>query len=144
VTQPTATPTPGGGPTCSSGEQLVVMVSVDKPYGGLSLRLGYPVGANIPGTGVVQSVKDRVVFAHPGGLTAVNDLDNSGDGVDDTLAASVVSSDESPAGLFITVTFDCVAGQTKPTAADFVCTVQSASAPDGTAITDEMCTLSVQ
>jgi hypothetical protein len=143
--EPTSTPTPTGGPACNSGDQIVAMASVDKPYGGLSIRLAYPAAANIPGSGTAQSVKDRVVFGHPGGLTAVNDLDaNGGDGVDDTLAVSSVSSDENPAGLYVTATFDCLPGQPRPGASAFTCTVQSASMPDGTEITDESCTLVVQ
>jgi cysteine-rich repeat protein len=141
---PTPTATPQAGTTCNTGDQVVAMVAVAEPFGGLSIRLAYPAAANLPGTGTVQSVKDRVVFAHPGGLTAVNDLDESGDGVDDTLAVSVVNSEESPVGLFITATFDCVAGQLRPTASDFACAVQSASMADGTEITNEMCSVSLE
>jgi len=143
IGSPIATPTPAG-LLCNAGEHVVARASVDKPYGGLSVRLGYPSAVNVPGSGTAQSVKDRVVFAHPGGLTAVNDLDDTSDGVDDTLAMSVVSSDESPAGLYVTVTFDCVAGEARPGPPDFACVVQSASMPDGTEITDETCSVTVE
>ncbi len=144
LSEPTVTPTPSGGPACQSGDQIVAMASVDKPYGGVSIRLAYPAAANIPGSGTAASVKERVVFAQAGGLTAVNDLDNNGDGTDDTLAVSSVDSNEHPAGLYVTVTFDCLAGHPRPDSSAFTCQVQSASMPDGTEITDEMCTLVVQ
>ena len=43
-----------------------------------------------------------------------------------------------------TVTFDCIAGQAKPAAGAFTCTVVSASTPDADTIPDEVCTLVVQ
>ncbi len=141
---PTPSVTPGTGTVCKSGDQIVEMVSVDKPYGGLSLRLTYPAAANIPGSGTASSVKDRVVFAHTGGLAAVNDVDSNGDGTDDTLAVSSVDTAENPAGLYLTVTFDCLPGHTRPSAGDFTCVVQSASMPDGTEITDETCSVNVE
>jgi len=143
--EPTATSTPsGGGPACQSGDQIVVQASLDKAYGGVSFRLAYPSAANIPGTGTAQSVKDRVVLAQPGGFTTIGDLDTDANGVDDTVTIAVVDTSEHAAGLFATVTFDCAAGQPRPEAAAFSCNVQSASTPDGIAITDMGCSLSVQ
>jgi cysteine-rich repeat protein len=141
---PVATSTPSSGTICRAGDQLVAKASVDKPYGGISLRLGYPPAANVPGSGSnAQSVKDRVVFAQPGGLTAVNDQDESGDGVDDTLFVSSVGSSDNAAGLYVTVTFDCVAGQAPPSSSAFTCTVVSASTSGGVSIPDEHCALTV-
>jgi hypothetical protein len=71
-------------------------------------------------------VKDRVEFAGSG-LTVVNDFDDDGDLVDDTLTVSSVGTDVVPAGTFATVSFDCQAGQTVPTVASFTCTVVAAS-----------------
>jgi cysteine-rich repeat protein len=141
---PAPTATPPSGTSCSAGEQIVVMASVGKPYGGISFRLAYPPAANIPGNGTAQSVKDRVVFAHVGGIQVANDLDNNADGVDETLRVGTVNTSESPAGLFITATFDCIAGQVRPAASDFSCQVQSASTPDGIDIPDETCSLTVE
>lgn len=126
---PTATPTPGG-PTCSDGDSIVVRLSLSTDITSARLDLGYPASANLPGSGTDKSVKDRVAFAGSG-LTVVNDSDNSGDLVDDTLTMSLVSTDVSAAGLFATVTFDCVAGQPQPSAGDFICTVVSASLSGG-------------
>jgi hypothetical protein len=140
---PVATPTPVAG-GCVSGDQVVVQASVDKAYGGISFRLAYPTSANIPGSGTAQSVKDRVKLAQAGGIQTVGDLDTDGNGVDDTVTIAVVDTNEHAAGLFATVTFDCVPGQAMPSASDFTCHVQSASTPDGVSIPDMMCSLSAQ
>jgi hypothetical protein len=99
------------------------------------------VSANIPGSGTEAAVKSRVVF-EGSGLTVVNDTDQSGDLVDDTLTTSLAGSDILPAGLFVTVTFDCVAGQSQPSAGSFQCTVVSAS-QQGNAVTPN-CTVALQ
>jgi len=139
---PTVAPTPAG-VACQDGDQVVVIASLDKTYGAARIDLGYPASLNIPGTGSAQSVADRVHFAD-GGLTTVNDTDQNGDGIDDTLTASLVSFADNAPGPFVTVTFDCVAGHAPPTAADFDCTVVSASTGGGVTIPDEQCGLAVQ
>jgi hypothetical protein len=141
VEGPTATPTPVAG-GCVDGDQLVATASLSGEYGAANITLQYPASANIPGTGTAATVSERVHFAATG-ITSVNDSDKSGDSVDDTLTASLVSLNPNPPGVFVTVTFDCVAGQAPPTAASFECTVVSASTPDGVAITDEQCTVGV-
>jgi cysteine-rich repeat protein len=142
---PAATPTPAAGGVCNPGDQVVVQASVDKPYGGISFRLAYPPSSvNIPGSGTAQSVKDRVVLATAGGIQTIGDLDTDGNGVDDTVTVAVVDTNEHPAGLFATVTFDCVAGETRPQVSAFTCTIQSASTPDGIAIPDESCSVAIQ
>ena len=137
---PTATPTPNG-PTCDGTESIVVTASLDADVTSARIDLGYPASANVPGSGTDTAVKDRVDFAGSG-LTVVNDFDESGDLVDDTLTASLVGTDVVPAGTFVTVTFDCVAGQAAPAAGDFTCTVVSASNA-GTSVT-AACSLAVQ
>ena len=136
VETPTPQPTGGGG-ECAS-ESVVVEVSIDQAYGAARIDLGYsPALVNIPGSGTTPDVTGRVEFATSGGLTTVNDDDNTS-----TLTTSLVSFAEQPSGLFVTVTFDCVSGAAS--AGDFSCTVVSASTPGGVAIPDAACSVSVQ
>lgn len=141
-TDPTATSTPSGA-TCSAGDQVVVVASLDKAYGAARIDLGYPASLNVPGTGPSADVASRVDFGPSGGLTTVNDNDTNSDSVDDTLTASLVSFSDNAPGVFVTVTFDCVAGQAAPSAADVTCNVVSASTSGGVAIPDQQCTLTV-
>jgi hypothetical protein len=132
----TPTPVPTGAP-CSD-PSVVVEVSIDTAYGAARIDLQYPAAeVNIPGSGTAPDVVERVEFASSGGLTTVNDDDNTG-----TLTASLVSFAEQPSGLFATVTFDCTAGA--PAAGDFICTVVSASTPGGVGIPDATCSVAVQ
>jgi len=141
---PTPTPVSSPGGTCSAGDTIVVTAALGLPYSGVNLLLVYPPAANIPGSGTAQSVKDRVAFANSGGLATAGDLDKNADGTDETLSISVVDTSQFPAGDFVTVTFDCLAGDPRPDADAFACTVASASLPDGTPITGETCTLAVR
>ena len=141
VAGPTATATPVAG-GCNAGDQVTVVASLDKTYGAAIIDVGYPASLNIPGTGTAQSVADRVHFANSG-LTTVNDKDQNADTVDDTLTASFVSFADQAPGTFVTITFDCVAGQAPPTASALTCTVVSASTGGGVGITDEQCSLNV-
>jgi cysteine-rich repeat protein len=137
--EPTATPTPGGGGggSCTAGESVVVTLTIDVAYGAARLDLQYPADQmNVPGSGTAPSVVERVEFAASGGLTTVNDDDNTA-----TLTASLVGFAEQPAGTFATVTFDCVSGVVDPAA--FTCSVVSASTPGGVAIPDAGCTVAV-
>jgi cysteine-rich repeat protein len=141
----TGTPTPAttpSGSACQPGDQIVVIESLDKPYGAARADLVYPASIAIPGTGTASSVSERVVFTPTGGLTQVNDTASSGS-VDDTLTTSFVGTADVAVGTFVTVTFDCIEGQVPPTAADFMCTVVSASTGGGNPITDEQCALTV-
>jgi hypothetical protein len=136
TSDPVATPTPGADP-CSAAE-VVVETSLDAAYGAARIDVAY-LGSlvNIPGSGPAQSVVERVDFAASGGLTTANDDDNTS-----TLTASLVGFAEQPAGLFATITFDCVAGSA--TDADFTCTVVSASTPGGVAIPGVGCSVAIQ
>jgi hypothetical protein len=132
----TPTPVPTGAP-CDQ-PSVVVDVSIDTAYGAARIDLAYPAAqVNIPGSGTAAEVVDRVEFAVSGGLTTVNDDDNTG-----TITTSLVSFAEQPAGLFATITFDCTTGV--PAAGDFTCTVVSASTPGGVAIPDAGCSIAVQ
>ena len=135
---PVPTPTPGGGgTTCDAGGTAVVTVAIDVAYGAARIDLAYPAAdLNLPGRGTAASVVARVQFAAGGGLTTVNDDDNTG-----TLTASLVGFTEQPAGTFMTVTFDCVSGVLDPGA--FACSVVSASTPGGVAIPDAECTVAL-
>jgi len=136
-TAETPTPQPTGGGECAA-ESVVVEVSIDQSYGAARIDLAYaPALVNIPGSGTAPDVTGRVEFASSGGLTTVNDDDNTS-----TLTTSLVSFSEQPSGLFVTVTFDCVSGAAS--AGDFSCTVVSASTPGGVGIPDAACAVSVQ
>lgn len=133
-TNPTPTTTPGTGPTCTGSESIVVAVSLaGGDYTSARVDLKYPVSANIPGSGTETSVGDRIVFAADG-LKVRNDFDSDDDLKDDTVTAGFVGTDVQSAGLFVTITFDCVAGEPQPAAGEFACTVVSASF-QGTAAT---------
>jgi hypothetical protein len=139
---PTATPTPGTGTTCQAGQTVVVTASLDKAFAGFAVTLTYPTSANIPGSG--PGAGGRVVFAVSGGITTTSDEDDvGGDGVDDTLLASFAGSADQNPGAIFTVTFDCVAGMTRPSPGDFTCAA-SASTSIGDPIPDVGCSLGVQ
>jgi cysteine-rich repeat protein len=122
---PTPQPTPLGA-VCSGSETIAVVIALDAEVTSARIDLGYPAAANLPGTGPDASVKDRAEFTGSG-LTVVNDFDANEDLVDDTVTLSLVGTDVVPAGSFVTVRFDCQAGEAVPTAASFTCTVVSAS-----------------
>ena len=138
---PTATPVAGG---CAAGDKIVVVESLDQPYGGANVTLLYPASVAMPGTGAEKSVTDRVVFSNTGGIPAATDGDTNGDQVEDTITAAFTSLSSNPAGTYATITFDCVEGQAPPSAGAFTCTVVSASSSEGRDITSsEHCTLAV-
>ncbi len=139
---PTPTSTTGGGPTCGSGETVVVDLTLSLAVGGVQLQLGYPASARIPGTLSDQTVVDAVDF--PPGLPSVNDEDTNGDQVDDRLSLAWVTSGSAVSGTFATVTFDCVEGQTAPSAGDLNCVVTSASDELGTDLQGVTCTPTIQ
>jgi hypothetical protein len=67
----------------------------------------------------------------------VNDHDESGDGVDDTLTTGLVNFAIDAPGPFVTVTFEC-GGATAPPLGAFACTVKSASDDAGVDITSQV------
>lgn len=143
VGTPTPAPTPVGA-VCQQGEQIVLDVSLDQTYGAARVDVTYGSSVNLPGTGPAPSVLERAHFAAAGGLTTVNDIDTNADGVDDTLTTSLVGFTDNPAGVFVTVTFDCVAGQPRPETGTFGCTTVSASTAGGVPISNASCTLAVR
>jgi hypothetical protein len=145
---PTATATPSGA-VCQTGEHVMATLSLNKSFAAFVTTLTYPATANIPGSGA--SIGNRVVFATTGGFsTASDDDDNGADGVDDTLHASYVNNVNQNPGAVYTVTFDCVAGQPKPAAGEFSCTVTASACGTGGGgcdpedIPDIACTLDVR
>ena len=107
------------------------------------MDLKYPDSVNIPGTGSASSVTQRVHFDVSGGLTSVNDHGSNGGATDDTLSLGFVSQNDNPAGMFATITFDCVTGDPPPSASDFTCTVTTASDSSGGVLNGVHCTLNV-
>jgi hypothetical protein len=139
---PTVTSTPK--PMCESGDKVTVVALLDKTYGSATITLVYPEAVIIPGQAQSQAVKDRVAFT-PAGLQTASDDDlipSGGDGLDDTLTASLAGFGDSPPGTFVTATFDCVSGMATPTASEFVCGA-SASTTGGELIPDVHCTIEV-
>ena len=138
--EPTATATPSG-PACKAGDQVVVTETVDKSYGGLRIELKYPQSVTIPGTGS-STDSTRVTGTPSGGFVQVVDAPTTGS-FDDTLTIAFAGTTDHAAGPFAVITFDCVEGQSAPSAGELTCTVASASTGGGVPITDENCTLSV-
>lgn len=113
-----ATPTPGA--ACS---KAVVTISTDyvqgtDPVAGVTTALNYPESKIVmPGSGGGSDVSSRVtnLTGVTGGLFNVGDDDS-------TLNVGLVSIGTSiPAGPFARATFDCIPGQSAPTASDFQC-----------------------
>jgi hypothetical protein len=125
-------------------QPLTVTLSLGDSVAGIAISLAYPARVNLPGSQSTPAVRDRVVLAFDGGLSAVGDLDTNNDGSDDTLRVSYVSLNDNPAGLFATVTFDACFQDTdpRPTADDFACVVNSASTSEGIPVTTS-CTVGV-
>lgn len=133
----TETPTPVPTGVACGSSTVAVAVSISNDYGAARIDLQYPgTEINLPGSGSGTDVSSRVVFGASGGLTTVNDDDNTS-----TLTTSFVGFNEQPAGAFATITFDCVNALPAPSA--FACTVVSASTPGGVAI-PASCTVGVQ
>ena len=138
---PTPTSTPTGGPVCAAGEKVIVDLTTNIPVGGVELKLLYPDSVRIPGTGGESSVIASVTF--PPGFLSVNDQDTNGDLVDDRVDCAWVSSGGTFTAL-ATVEFECPAGNPRPTANAFTCTITSASDELGTSIDGVVCTASIQ
>jgi hypothetical protein len=120
-------------PSCDDGKRTIV-VSLDAPYAAAVVDLTYPGAVNLPGSG---DVGDVVHFDAENFVTTVNDHDQSGDAVDETLTMGLVNFAINPPGPFATVTFEC-SGATAPPLGLFACTVGSASDDAGTDITSQV------
>ena len=118
------------------------VATVTTSYGGsasaASTFLGYDdAKLDIPGFGSQQSVIDRVddLSGVVGGTFSYADTDTDANTLDDRIAVGLISlSQPFPAGDFMSVTFDCKAGQGAAVAGDFACTLD-ASDNNGDAIT---------
>jgi len=134
----TPTPTPthtSGGQTCTTVTSTVTVTysATDFPsVSGITAMLNYPGGAvNIPGTG-----NDPTVLAKIDNLTGVNGLFSAGDQDGDPNASSLniglVSIGATiPPGNFARVHFDCNAGTSAPTAAQFTCSASGSTSVGG-------------
>jgi hypothetical protein len=129
--------------TCQSGDKVQLVASLDKTYAAAAISLAYPEAVIIPGSLSSTSVTERVVFTPPGFPTMSDDDAIGDDGVDDTLTAGLLGFGDNAPGPFVSVTFDCIPGQTLPTASEFVCGVSSASTTEGDLIPDVHCTIEV-
>jgi cysteine-rich repeat protein len=101
--------------------------------GGLTVEVSYPAPLSIPGSGLVLSVRQRVMdLTGSVGLSQVADRDENGDGVDETLrtAYAAASPKTVPFGPFELIHFDCPAG-TLVRAHDLPCAIPDASDPLG-------------
>ena len=115
---------------CACGQTVA---TVTTSYGGnasaASTFLGYPdAQLDIPGFGSQQSVIDRVadLTGVAGGTFSYADTDTNANTLDDQIAVGLISlSQPFPAGPFMTVTFDCKAGQGATVAGDFACTLDA-------------------
>jgi hypothetical protein len=141
---PTPTPTDGGGPPCAEGDTIVVELSLDTSYGGAVTAIQYPPGSvNIPGSFGDDNVADRVTFTPTDGFEQVNDRDTNSDAIDDEISTSFAGTESNPAGPFVEVEFDCLAGQPRPLLSAFTCTVQSVSDEIGNPIEGVNCSLAI-
>lgn len=119
---------------CGADERITVTVIVDTPVDrlfGLHTRLSYPIGLTIPGVLDDASVKERVTFlpvqtalaaGHPLASVILTYNDE-----DDRVQTLMTSLDSFADGPFVTITFDCVEGRTRPVADDFPCAVAGAT-----------------
>jgi hypothetical protein len=94
--------------------------------GALVLFLDYPdTRVSIPGSGGEPSVAARITNTPANFSSSVNDLDYA-------LREALVASGRTLApGAILDVGFDLCSGQTAPRRADFTCTVEQASTPQG-------------
>mgnify|MGYP000086890225 CR=1 FL=1 len=109
---------------------VIVDAAVDRVHG-MHTRLVYPAGLSIPGGAEEESVKERITFipvqaaidaGHPFplALPTVNDQEYR-------VPTLLSSLDSFAVGPFVTVTFDCTEGRTRPAADDFPCEVAGAT-----------------
>ena len=120
------------GSCTATGTRLDTSVTYTKPaatsVGGLVVYVDYPDGkAGIPGLGNATSVRGRIAGLQTGFTHVANDLDYA---LRETLAAQTPGATLSN-GVLFTVSYDRCTGQPAPVAAEFTCTVVSASTPQG-------------
>jgi len=93
---------------------------------GITVLVDYPESqVTIPGSGNATSVRQTIINVQSGALSQPNDLDFA---LREILAGT--ANPLTPGNLFTINFFDCQ-GATPPTAADFTCTVETASDPLG-------------
>lgn len=126
---------------CPAGGCELAVVGVDLDFdagavpdlAGVTLVVGYPAAqVSLP----AESVPDRVFDVSPAGgfLDAALLL-----GTNPGVRVSYVTPATLPAGEFVEIEFDCVAGSPLPGPSSFTCRVESASDSGGFAVSDVAC-----
>jgi cysteine-rich repeat protein len=133
--------------TCGNdGAEVTILLEYDAEQlltlQGVGIDLGYPEDrASIPGSGqdALARITDLVNVEH---FLGPNDKDTTGDGIDDTLHLSYLSTpNRLPPGDLASVRFDCTAG-TVLQPFDFACAVVDTSNDHGTPVTEPVsCTV---
>ena len=124
-----------------AGSSQVFAISFTPPAGlslqGITVLVDYPDGkVSIPGSGAVPSVRARILMLPNGAFAAPNDLDYA-------LRESIaVSSGSLTPGRLFEIQFDVCQGAPVATAADFTCTVESASDAFGNTVGGVTCAVS--
>jgi len=107
-----------------------------RPVAGVSVLVDYPEGqVVIPGGDGDERVKASILNPPQGALTVPNDLDYA-------LRMAIVSTSPLTPGLLFTVRFQDCEGANVPTPADFTCTVEDASDPNGSTVSGVTCAVS--
>ena len=126
--------TPIGGTARTFTVSFMPPAGVD--VAGVTVLVDYPEGqVSIPGSGNAASVKSSISNLPQGAFSSPNDLDYA-------LREAVASSSALTPGRLFTITFQDCQGATAPTPADFTCTVEDASDPNGNPVTGVTCTVS--
>jgi cysteine-rich repeat protein len=110
--------------------------------GSLTVLLDYPEGrVNIPGSG--GGIPAGILFGFPSGTSPqANDIGNQGYALREVIVKATAITPR-PGQLF-KINFEDCQGVTPPTAGDFVCTVETAFAPDGlTPVAGATCSVTV-
>ena len=107
-----------------------------RPVAGISVLVDYPEGqVVIPGGYGDDRVKASILNPPPGALIAPNDLDYA-------LRMVIVSPSPLTPGALVAVRFQDCQGANVPTPADFTCTVEDASDPNGSTVPGVTCAVS--
>jgi len=103
---------------------------------GISVLVDYPEGqVVIPGGYGDDRVKASILNPQPGALIAPNDLDYA-------LRMVIVSPSPLTPGALFAVRFQDCQGANVPTPAEFTCTVEDASDPNGSTVPGVTCAVS--
>jgi cysteine-rich repeat protein len=127
---------PPGQPCTST--TVTVNLQTPEVIGSATLELDYPeADVAIPGSGGVQSVRDRVAILTSAELFS----GGSPNDLDDRIAFTLFASEGVGGGPLLAVTFDCLG--LPPAPGTFACEVDAAASPDLDPIAGAGCTVSV-